>query len=342
VIICKAAKSIPVVAAASFYRHVLRTLAVAALAIATSWQPANAQDAPSKIIRIIVPYPPGAAVDVLGRMLGNVITAQTGRTVVVENRPGARSYMGAEAVARSEGDGDTLLFTVDDTFTIVPHLTKNATFEPMKQLVPINIVGTISMVMVVNPSLPVDSLEKFIAYARTNPTAISYSSAGIGSSTQLALDMLKAQAKIELLHVPYRGLTPATTAVITGEVQASVLGYSSSKAMVEAGKLKAIAIASPDRVPSLPSLPTMQELGYPRVQATPRLTFALPATTPPEVLKRTSEMISRALSDPEMRKQIEARDIIYANLGPKEAAAELDRLSKLNGEAVRVSGAVAD
>lgn len=323
-------------------RHVLRMLAAAGLGAAASPQLACAQDAASKAIRIIVPYAPGAAVDVIGRMLGNAISARTGRTVVVDSRPGARTYLGSEAVARSEPDGDTLLFTVDDTFTTVPHLTKNSTFDPMKQLVPVNLVGTISMVLVVNPALPVDSLQSLIDYTRARPNSVSYSSSGVGSSTQLALEMLKAQAKIDMVHVPYRGLTPAATAVITGEVQASVLGYSSSKAMIEAGKLKAIAIASPDRVPSLPNLPTTQELGYPQVQATPRLTLATSAKTPPDVLKRTSDMIASALSDPEFRKQIEQRDIVFTNLGPKEATAELERLSQLNAEAVRISGAVAD
>jgi tripartite-type tricarboxylate transporter receptor subunit TctC len=301
--------------------------------------PAHAQGG---TVRIIVPFAPGAAIDVIGRLLANTMSTLTGRTVIVENRAGARTYLGAEAVARSEPDGDTMLLSVDDTFTMVPHLTKSVTFDPMKDLTPVATIGIISMVMVVNPSVPATTLPALVEYVKANPTAVNYGSSGVGSATQLAMEMLKAQAKIEITHVPYRGLTPATTAVLTNEVQVSILGYGTSRPMIEAGKMRAIAVTSPQRVPSLPDLPTTRELNFPDVQATPSLVLSVSAKTPPDIVKRLYDTITRAISDPKLRKQIESRDIIVTNLGPSQSLAEIERLSKLNAAAMKVAGVQPD
>jgi tripartite-type tricarboxylate transporter receptor subunit TctC len=302
---------------------------------------AFAQDASSRIARIIVPFAPGAAVDVVARMLAGPLSAQWGKTVIVENRPGGRTLLAAEAVARSEPDGDTLLFCLDDTFTIVPHLLKPGSFDPTKELVPVNLAGMLLHVIVVNPSLPVDSLEAFIAYARNHPGVINYSSSGAGSALHLAMEMLRSQARIDIVHVPYRGLAPAMTAVVAGEVQAAVLGFGTARSMIESGRLRAIAVASPDRVTALPNVPTTRELGYDRVEATSRLTLAAPARMSAEGIVRINDAVARALDSGEVRKQFEARDIVLTNLGPKPLA-EIERISRANGEAVRISGVQAE
>jgi tripartite-type tricarboxylate transporter receptor subunit TctC len=289
--------------------------------------------------RIVVPFAPGAAVDAVARMLATTLSAQWGKSVIVENRPGARTFLAAEMVARSEPDGNTLLFCLDDTFTIVPQLIKDKRFDPNKELMPVALVGTIPMVLVVNPDLKVNTLPELIDYARANPTALSYSSSGAGSAPNLAMEMLKAQSKIQILHVPYRGLAPALTAVIAGEVQMAIVGYGSSRSMIEGGKVRPISIASPDRVPALPNIPTNSELGYPRVDATSRLTLAAPAKMAPAAIEKLSEAISRALNSAELRKQIESRDIVVTNMGPKPFAAEIERLKGWNAEAIKISGA---
>ena len=166
---------------------VLGALGALALVLTLGAGRSLAEDSSSKIARIIVPFAPGAAVDVVARMLAGPLSAQWGKSVIVENRPGGSTLIAAEAVARSEPDGDTLLFCLDDTFTIVPHLSKLGTFDPMKELVPINLIGTIPMAFVVNPSLSVDSVPALVAYARSHPSALSYGSSGVGSLPNLAL-----------------------------------------------------------------------------------------------------------------------------------------------------------
>ena len=206
------------------------------------------QDSSSKVARLVVPFAPGAAVDVVARMMAPALAVRWGKSVIVENRPGGRTLIAADAVARSEPDGDTLLFCLDDFFTIVPHLLKPGIADPYKDLVPINLVGTIPMAFVVNPSLPVNSLPALIAYARANPSALNYGSSGSGSLTHLAMEVLKAQANISMVHVPYRGLEPVRVGLLSGEIQTGILGYGSSRSMIEGGKLRLIAIASPDRI----------------------------------------------------------------------------------------------
>jgi tripartite-type tricarboxylate transporter receptor subunit TctC len=321
-------------------RDLLRVLAASALTATVKSDHALAQQ--TKPGRIIVPFAPGAAVDVVARMLASALSSQWGKTVIVENRPGGRTLIAAEAVARSDPDGETLLFCLDDTFTIVPHISKSLPFDPRKELLPINLVGTITMVLTANPSLPADSLPMLIDYARANPAAVSYASSGSGSLSHLAMEMLKAQAKINMVHVPYRGLAPAQTAVIAGEVQVGILGFGSSRGMIESGRLRAIAIASPERVAALPNVATSDESGYPRVDATSRLTLAGPATMPADAINRVNEAVSRALHSDEVRKQIEARDIVVTDMGPKPFAEEIGRLSALNAEAVRIAGVEAE
>src|SRR5262249_40311806 len=156
-----------------------------------------------------VPFDPGAAVDVVARMVARGLAAQMNRTVIVENRPGGSTLLAAQLVARSDPDGDTLLFCLDDTFTIVPHLTKNPPFDPNKELVPVNLVGKLLMILVANKELPADTLPALIDLARAKPGALNYGSSGPGSATHLGFEVLKHSAKIDIQHVPFRGLAPA-------------------------------------------------------------------------------------------------------------------------------------
>ena len=318
----------------------LRALCVALLAtvLGAGQTGALAQAYPSRPVRLIVPFSPGAAVDVVARMIASGLSAQWGNPVIVDNRPGGNSVIGSEMVVRAEPDGYTLLFTSDDIFVIVPHLSK-LSFDPLKDLMPVNLLAKTSMLIVVNAAAPVDSLAALIARARANPKALSYSSSGSGSSTQLAMETLKSLAKIDILHVPYKGIAPAIAAAAAGEVQITMTGYGTARGLIDAGRLRPIAIAANERVVELPNVPTTNELGYGEVQYTVWLGIAAPSKTPAEIVERINESVSRVLHSPETRKQlVEARAFVVADLGPRAFAEELARKSRFHAEAIRRTG----
>ena len=321
----------------------LRGLCLAVLAAVLGWPiSALAQAFPSRLVRIVVPYVPGAAMDSLARVIATGLSAEWGKQVIVENRPGANAIIGTEMVTRAEPDGHTLLFTADDTFTTLPHLFRKLPFDPMKDLAPVNLSAKVLMVIVANASVPVDSLPALIASAHANPGALSYGSYGAGSNAHLAMETLKSLAKVDILHVPYKGVAPALAAVIAGEVQIGFSGYGTARGQIEAGRLRPLAIASPERVPQLPNVPTTGELGYGEVDATVWFGIAAPAKTPTETVNRIHEAISRVLNNPETRKLIEARGLVVADIGPKAFAEQLARKFHFNAEAVRRSGAKSD
>lgn len=318
------------------FRGLAFLLSAVTTALIASQTTASTQGFRPRQVRIIVPFTPGAATDVVARIIANGLSAQWGSPVIVENRPGGSTLPAAEAVARSEPDGQTLLFTVDETFTTIPHVLPNPSFDPRKELVPINLVAKILMVMVVTPTLPVDSLPALIAYARANPKAVSYSSTGPGSAISLAVETLKAAANVDMLHVPYRGIAPALTAVTAGDVQMTISGYGTARGLIEGAKVKPVAIASPQRVSALPDLPTTDELGFRGVDATTWIGLSAPAKTPPDIVNHINEAVSRVLNDPETRKQlVDARSLVIADIGPAAYAEEIRKRSELHGDAVR-------
>jgi tripartite-type tricarboxylate transporter receptor subunit TctC len=264
--------------------------------------------------------------------------------VIVENRPGGATLVGGQIVANSEPDGDTLLLCLDDFFTTLPHLTKTLSFDPNKELAPVNLVGKILMILVANRAVPADTLPQLIDLARAKPGTLSYGSSGPGSATHLGMETLKHLANIDILHVPFRGLGPALAATASGVVQMTMIGYGTARGMLEDGtQIKPIVVTSPQRVAALPNLPTIGELGYPQVDSTSWLALSAPAKVSPETINRINDAISRELSDSsDTRKQLEARDILVTNIGPKPFAEEIARRYRVNGEAVRIAGAQQD
>ncbi len=319
---------------------------IAALAAtgASDRTPALAQVGASAPVRIIVPFEPGAAVDIVARILARGLQAQWNRPVIVEDRPGGSMILAAQLVANSEPDGNTLLLCLDELFTTLPQLSKNPPFDANKALLPVEQVAKILMILVANRTLPADTLSQLVELARAKPGTLSYGSSGSGSATNLAMEMLKHQANVDILHVPFRGLGPALAATASDTIQMTMIGYGTARGMLEDGKqIKPIAVVSPQRVAALPDLPTMGELGYPQVDATSSLTLAAPAKASAETISRLNEALSRELSDAsETRKQIEARDIVVTNLIGAPLAEEIARRFRLNGEAVRIAGVQED
>ena len=323
-------------------RLLTATLALACLApVALSG--AHAQGYPSKPVRIIVPYPAGGGIDVMSRLIGQRLAQRLGQSVVVENKPGAGTLVAAETVARAAPDGHTLLITTDATITINPHLYAKLPYDPVKDFAPITQLVLLNQMLLANPQVPASNLKELIAYAKANPGKLNYASYGVGSQPHLAMEILKNQAGIDIVHVPYKGIPQAVPAAIAGEVQLTFSGAASSQAHIKAGRLKALAIGGTKRLGIVPDVPTFAEAGFPDVPANAWFGLFAPAGTPREVIATLHAEVTRILRDPDfLQKEILAKGYELVAGTPEEFAAFLVADSKRNAVAVKISGARAE
>jgi tripartite-type tricarboxylate transporter receptor subunit TctC len=301
------------------------------------------QSWPAKPVRIVVAYPPGGGIDVMGRQIAERLGAAWGQPVVVENRPGANTIVATDHVAKSAPDGYTVLMTTDATFSINPHLYAKLPFDPQRDFVPVTMLVLLQQLLVAHPSLPANSLQELIALAKAKPGSINYASYGSGSQPHLSGEMLKHRAGIDLVHVPYKGISLAVPAVMAGEVQLTFAGIATSSAPLKAGRIKALAIGGPTRSPLLPQVPTFAELGFPEVETHAWFGLFLPAGAPREALARIHQDTRRLLDDPEFRqKQLVERGYDVVGSAPEEFAAYIRKDSDSRARAVKISGAKAE
>jgi len=245
-------------------RHVLTTLAATAASLAL---PASAQSWPARPIKLIVPFPAGSSPDIIARVIGEPLGAALGQTVVIDNRAGAGGNIGTGAAARAEPDGYTFLFTIQGPLVTAPLLTKKLGYDPMKDLAPVTLVATSPNVLVVDPKLGAKTLDEFVRVARARPGALNYGSVGNGSASHLAMELFKARAKLDLVHVPYQSFPAVVNAILSGQVQAAFMVPGLAMGQVRAGKLNALGATTLGRVASLPDIPTFAEQGYPGFEA---------------------------------------------------------------------------
>jgi tripartite-type tricarboxylate transporter receptor subunit TctC len=294
-------------------------------------------------VRIVVAYPPGGGIDVMARQIAERLTQAWGQPVVVENKPGANTIVATDAVAKSAADGYTVLMTTDATFSINPHLYRKLPFDTQRDFVPVTMLVLLQQLLVAHPALPADSLEELIRLAKSKPGTINYASYGSGSQPHLSGEMLKHKAGIDLVHVPYKGISLAVPAVIAGEVQLTFAGIATSGGPLKAGRIKAFAIGGPQRSPLLPQVPTFAELGYPEVETHAWFGFFVPANSPREAVNRLFGDTKKILDDPEFRqKQLVARGYDVVGSSPEEFAAYIRRDSESRARAVKISGAKAE
>jgi tripartite-type tricarboxylate transporter receptor subunit TctC len=305
--------------------------------------PAMAQAWPGKPVRIVVAYPPGGGIDVLGRQLTEKLTAAWGQPVVVENRPGANTIVAADAVAKSPPDGHSVLLTTDATFSINPHLYARLPFDTQRDFAPVTMLVLLHQLLVAHPSLPANTLEELVKLARAKPGSLNYASYGSGSQPHLAGEMLKNRAGIDLVHVPYKGISLAVPAVIAGEVQLTFAGIASSMGPLKAGRIKPIAIGGARRSPLLPQVPTFAELGYPEVETHAWFGLFLPAGSPREAVSRIYGDTRKILEEPEFRqKQLIDKGYEVVGSSPGEFLNFLKTDRESRGRAVKISGAKAE
>jgi len=302
-----------------------------------------AQGWPSKPVRIIVAYPPGGGIDVMARQIAAKLTSEWGQPVVVENRPGANTIVATDAVAKSAADGHTLLFTTDATFSINPHLYSKLPFDTQRDFIPLTMLVLLQQLLVAHPSLQADTLLQLIALAKSNPGKINYASYGSGSQPHLSGEMLKHKAGIDLVHVPYKGISLAVPAVVAGEVQLTFAGIATSMGPLKSGRIKAIAIGGTKRSPIWPDVPTFAELGYPEVETHAWFGLFLPAGSPRQAVARIHQDAKKILEEPGFR-QTQLIDKGYEVVGssPEEFSAYIVKDRESRGRAVKISGAKAE
>ena len=318
-------------------------LSAVALLLAALAAPAPAQTWPAKPVRIVVPYPPGGGIDILARQLAERFQAQWGQSVVVENKPGASTIIGVDQVAKAAPDGHSILMTTDASFSINPHLFRKLPYDAQKDFMPVTMLILLQQLLVANPALPANSLQELIALAKVRPGSINYASYGSGSQPHLSGEMLKNKAGIDLVHVPYKGISLAVPAVIAGEVQLTFSGIASSIGHLKAGQLKAFAIGGKQRSPLLPELPTFAELGFAEVETHAWFGLFLPAGSPKEAVARIHQEARKLLEEPEFRaRQLVAKGYEVVGGPPEEFAAFLRTDSESRGRAVKISGAKAE
>jgi tripartite-type tricarboxylate transporter receptor subunit TctC len=313
-------------------------LALAALVLSLgSVGAAMAQTYPDKPIRLVVPYPPGASTDAVGRIVGQKLAANIGQTVVVDNRAGASGNIGSEHVARSAPDGYSFVLGTDATHASSSYLSANPAFDPLKDFTPLAIIAMNPIALVVHPSVPAKDLTELVAWLKANPTKGGFGSSGNGSPHHLAGELLKVRTGAPLTHVPYRGGGPALNDLMGGQIQLLFASAITVVPHIQSGKVKAIAVTSVKRSGILPNVPTMAE-SLDGFEMPSWLAFFGPAKMPDAVARRLSDELVKVLRDAEVRTRLTAAGMDVVGGGPAELAELQRREYQARGKLIREAG----
>ena len=287
-------------------RALLSILAAAAFGLATVGA-ATAQSYPTRPIKVIVPTPAGGPVDVMARLVGNALSGTIGQSIVVDNRPGAGNTIGSKEAAMAPPDGYTLHYSSVSGLVLAPMLHKSAGYDGVTSFDPIVGVAQSSNILVVNPSLPVKSVAELVAYAKANPGKVNFSSGGIGVLPHLIGELFKARAHIDIVHVPYRGGAPSINDVVGGQVQFTFEGTSVLLPLIRAGRLRALAVTTAQRIPELPEVPTMIESGFPGFTSTSWTGLLAPHGTPRAIIMKINGQVNAVLKTPAFQEALKTR-----------------------------------
>lgn len=301
--------------------------------------PAHGQQWPSKPIRFIVGFPPGGGIDFFARALGQKLQEQVGQPVVIDNRAGANGIIGADAVAKAAPDGYTVLIANEAQIVVNQHLYRSIPYDPVKDLAPVTEAVFAPVILYAHPSTPVNSVNDLVALAKAKPGSIAYASVGTGTPHHLTGEFFKSTAKIDLLHVPYKGGGPATAAMLGGDVQIGFAGYS-ALASARTGKLKAIAVTR--RVEAASDLPTFAEAGYPEVDLVTWHGVLVPAGTPKEIIDRLHSEVVTAIHSPELKARFAKQGFEVTGTSPAEFAKRIQSDIPIYAKVVKQSGAKLD
>ena len=303
---------------------------------------AGAQQFPSKPVRIINPFAPGGATDIIARQMAQKLTEAWGQAVVVENRAGASGAIGVEMVAKSPPDGYTLLIATQTTHAANPALYPKLPYDAAKDFAPLTLAGSTPLALMVKPSLPVSSVKELVDFAKKNPAKLVYASGGNGTSQHLTAELLKSMSSTYMLHIPYRGAGPALTDLLGGQVDLMFDNLPTALPHIKAGKLRGLAVTTASRSPLAPELPTMAESGLPGFELSTWFAFFAPAGTPRAIVDKISGDMRRVLMQPDMKERLGAIGVDIRASTPDELAtfqrAELAKWGKI----IKDSGATVD
>jgi tripartite-type tricarboxylate transporter receptor subunit TctC len=303
---------------------------------------ALAESYPSKPVRVVIPYPPGSTPDMVGRSLADRLHKSLGQAFVVDNRAGAGGNIGTEVVAKAAPDGYTLLVAINGPVAVNKHLYKDLSFDPDKDLQPVSLLASAPQMLVVKPDLKIEDFKAFVGQARLNPGRWSYGSAGSGSASHLTMELLKSDAKVYLVHIPYRGFPPAVTDLLVGNIEAMFAIIPAVLPHVRAGKMKALAVTALKRSPLAPEVPSVAELGYPQLESLAWIGLLAPAGTQREIVNRLSAESVRAMNAPETRDALGKQGFDVVANSPEEFTRWIRVESDKWAKVIRASGAAAD
>jgi tripartite-type tricarboxylate transporter receptor subunit TctC len=321
------------------FKYTLRALLALLTAVAAA-APSAAQTFPSKPIRFVVPYAAGGATDLIARTIGEKLSASLGQPVVVDNRPGAATILGAQLVAKSEADGHTILMATSTTLAINASLYSKLTYDPVRDFAPVTLVIEHPFVLLVNPTVPAQSVQDLIALAKSKSGQLAYASGGSGSFPHLAMALFQSMTGIDVIHVPYKGSAPALTDLMGGQV--AMMFDNTALNYVKGGRLRALAVTTKQRLQVLPDVPAMAEAGVPGYELSAWQGVVAPAGTPGPVVEKLNGEIVRALKLPDVQARLTADGGHIITSSPEEFASyirsEIVRFAKI----VKASGARVD
>jgi tripartite-type tricarboxylate transporter receptor subunit TctC len=307
--------------------------------VAAAGGDASAQSYPTKPIKIIVPFDPGGPADIMARSIGNKLTERLGKQIIVENKGGASGTIAMELAKSAPPDGYTLVVVHDGTMAVNLALLDKLTYDPVKDFLPITVFATSPPVLVVNPSLPVKSVDELVKLAKARPGKLNYATPGVGSGGHLAGERFKKLAGIDMMHIPYKGGAPAAVAVVSGESEVSFMAPGAAEPHVKSGKLRALAVTSAQRYALMPDLPTMSESGFPQFDQKSWWGLAAPAGTPKPIIDKLYTEIAAILNSPETKQEFANRWVVPVANTPEEFAAMIKTEIPYWAEAVADAGA---
>jgi tripartite-type tricarboxylate transporter receptor subunit TctC len=317
--------------------RILVLAAFAALPFATV-----GQAYPAKPVRVVIPYPPGSTPDIVGRTLSSKLQESLGQPFIVENRTGAGGNIGAEAVAKAPADGHTLLIGINGPAAINKFLYKNLAYDSDRDLLPVSLLATSPQMLVVTPAVRAGSFKEFVEHARANPGRLSYGSVGSGSASHLTMELLKSDARLFIVHIPYRGFPPAVTDMLAGNIDTMFAIIPAVLPQVRAGKIKALAVTGLKRSALAPEVPSVGELGYPQLESLAWIGLLAPAGTPQEVVGRLNAEAVKSMRASEARESLGKLGFEVVASSASEFAGWIRTEQSRWSKVIKASGAAAD